>query len=359
MSNIVAIKPEIGHNRTPEQWRVYIGEATEMEREADQSKVAAIIEKGKRIGEFHLAYERDKNGFGKSWDAAAKDIAGVDRPACVRYELIADTFVFSEHNSVLPSDYMSLYDLARAIKSDRKTFDDAVAGGEINPTIGRDAAKAVARRAAAAASRGGVRSDRRHPEMIALHSAGHSAIQITKKLGLMTGNPREDKNARIRVARDLRSLGLGTKRKSPLAGKRKSKGASAFSMEERGKQIRAFWDGQPKGEEREGLDPSQRVHLFAFSVKQMLDAQIETHGLSVSIMNVADAHKPDGARFFDLIGQMLEWKPDKSRKGTGWDTDFAAKAKKTLDSLDKHLDKAVERLTALQALIKARGETIK
>lgn len=353
MNNVVLISVNIGH-RTPDEWRSYISEATEMERAADQSKVEAIIEKGRRIAEFHAFYNKHKNGLGKSWKEACKNIVGVDQPACSRYETIADTLMSNGHNSVLPPDYHSLYDLARAVSSNRKTFDDAIAGGEINPTMSRDEAKAVARRAAAAASHGGVRTDKRHPEMIALHNAGHNAAQIAKKLGMTTGNPREDKNARIRVARELRSYGLGSNRKSPLAGKPKSKGRAGFSMAQRGVQIKEFWDGQPKGEERAGLDPSQRVHLFAFTVKQMLDAQAATHELAIAVLKAASDQYPDAARFCELIDQMLEWKPDKSRKGTGWDTDFAAKAKKTLNSLDKHLDKAVERLTALQAQIKAR-----
>jgi hypothetical protein len=173
---------------------------------------------------------------------------------------------------------------------------------------------------------------------------------------MMTGNPRLDRNAGVKVARELRKLGFRSGPASKRAGKTRPK-AAGTSMAQRAAQIRDFFDGQPKGEDRQGLDPNQRVHLHAFAVKQMLDAQTKTHALANAILNAASPHYPDAGPFFDLIDQMLTWTPDKSRKGTGFDTDFAAKARKTLDSLDKHLGKAVERLTALQARLKERKTT--
>ena len=113
---------------------------------------------------------------------------------------------------------------------------------------------------------------------------------------------------------------------------------------------KSFAETTPTGDERIGLDPVQKVHLHAFKVKQMNDANAATQGLLGSIINVASPHKPDAERFMELINAMQAWTPDKARKGAGWDTDFAAKARKTLRALDKYLEPAAERLNALLAL---------
>jgi hypothetical protein len=137
------------------------------------------------------------------------------------------------------------------------------------------------------------------------------------------------------------------------AKKYKRPAATTPSVIEGMQDVRRMFEQCPSDEERVGLDPVQKVHLHSFAVKQMLDARALTQGIVNSIGNVASGHYPDADRFFDLIDQMLAWKP-KPNDDSSRAIDFAASARKTLAALDQNLDKAVERLTALQAMRKDR-----
>ena len=147
---------------------------------------------------------------------------------------------------------------------------------------------------------------------------------------------------------------LGLKPPSKKTGKKKAPTPVSNPMMDRPLLTADYWDSMPHGEERVGLDPDQKVHLFAYDVKQLLDAQSATRAIIPPIMQIG-SNKTSVEQLVEMIDRMLAWEPDKTRPGTGWDTDFAAKARKTLETLERYLDPAVARLTRLQELLKQRG----
>jgi hypothetical protein len=189
-------------------------------------------------------------------------------------------------------------------------------------------------------------------DIIELTKAGYDTTQIAQKLSMTisTGGKRTDHEARSWVYKRQLKLGIRAK---PRKNKKRRKMMRPDAPPPPSL-IGAFFTNAPSEEERVGLDPSRKVHPFAFTVQQMVDAQMKTSSLSHAILNVASKHQPDAAQFMALIDQMMAWVPDKDKKGTGADVDFTAKAVKTMNSLHQNIGVAVERLLALQALLKER-----
>ena len=96
-----------------------------------------------------------------------------------------------------------------------------------------------------------------------------------------------------------------------------------------------------------------RTPLHPKTVADALALNEEINALMAAIIGVAAAAHPDADRFFDNIDQLLDWerKPDKTN---GEQTDFAGKARKTVEMLERSLPKALALLTALAAKLRDR-----
>jgi hypothetical protein len=338
-TNVTPIRPV----RTLDDWKTYIAEASATE-------IDAIIEKGRRITEFHDWFRLDGWKLNRTWDQACKEVVLVGKAACSHYETVyMAQEVFSSAKHFLPPDATSLYYLARSTIAHRDTFDEALKSGSVHPAMTRDDAQTIANRAEAWSANGEDDNER----IIKWTRAGHNGAWIARKLGWdrASGGTLDSHNARSLVNKRQKKLGL--KPPSKKTGKTRPTLSPVNAMMERPLLTADYWTSMPKGEERIGLDSNQKVHLFAFDVKQLIDAQSATRSFVPPIMQIGSSELT-AERFMELLDQMLTWEPDKTRPGTGWDTDFAAKAHKTMDTLDRYLTPAVERLQALQALIAQR-----
>ena len=96
-----------------------------------------------------------------------------------------------------------------------------------------------------------------------------------------------------------------------------------------------------------------RTPLHPKTVADALALNEEVNALMAAIIGVGAAAHPDADRFFDNIDQLLDWerKPDKTN---GEQTDFAGKARKTVEMLERSLPKALALLTALAAKLRDR-----
>jgi hypothetical protein len=94
--------------------------------------------------------------------------------------------------------------------------------------------------------------------------------------------------------------------------------------------------------------------LHPKTVKDLLDADGLTSGLAASLTSLNYARHPDAETFFDLIDLMLSHVRQRDATN-GMQTDFAAKGRKTISSLEQELPKAITLLLALEAGLKARS----
>lgn len=88
----------------------------------------------------------------------------------------------------------------------------------------------------------------------------------------------------------------------------------------------------------------------------MLDAESVTSALANAVINAANSHHPAAAGFFEAIDRMLAWRPQ-LRANNGLQTDFARKARMTIDMMERHIDAAVLRFLDLQAALKGGSPT--
>jgi hypothetical protein len=158
MDNVVKMfqSPE-----TLDDWKAYIAEATEMERKADQTKFQAILEKGKRIAEFHAVFKAQGQRWGRRWGELCIEIVGINDSMCARYEMIIKNLRITDTDISFPGDVLVLYYLARTKIADQEVFNIAVRAGEITSKTNRNAAEIIMRRAEARPSKGPAR---RHPK---------------------------------------------------------------------------------------------------------------------------------------------------------------------------------------------------
>jgi hypothetical protein len=132
--------------RTAEQWRQYVQEASYMELDA-------ILEKGRRIREFHSEFFRDKEKWGGTWTVACKNVLFLSQGSCSLYETINrvfDPLLLERVRHLLPCDIMSLSYIARAVELNRGIVSQAAAENILSPEMGREAATKLLRAAEAA-----------------------------------------------------------------------------------------------------------------------------------------------------------------------------------------------------------------
>ena len=125
--------------RTAEQWRQYVQEASFLELDA-------ILEKGRRIREFHSEFFRDKEKWGGTWTVACKNILFLSQSSCSLYETINrvfDPLLLQRVRHLLPCDIMSLSLIARAVELDRGVVNEAAATNILSPEMNREAATKV------------------------------------------------------------------------------------------------------------------------------------------------------------------------------------------------------------------------
>jgi hypothetical protein len=133
--------------RTAEQWREYIQQASFMELDA-------ILEKGRRIREFHSEFFRDKEKWGGTWTVACKNVLFLSQASCSYYETIHrvfDPLLLERVRHLLPCDIVSLSYIARAVELNRAIVSKAAADEILSSEMNRDAAQKLLRSAEAAA----------------------------------------------------------------------------------------------------------------------------------------------------------------------------------------------------------------
>jgi hypothetical protein len=96
-----------------------------------------------------------------------------------------------------------------------------------------------------------------------------------------------------------------------------------------------------------------RVQLHPKLVKDQMINRSGVQATTTAIMRVAGTDQLEAEAFFAAIDEMLAWKPRRNGEN-GWAIEFAQDARKHLDLLDDVLDKAAQRLNALQAMRNAR-----
>ena len=88
MDNVIMLKTGSPAPESLDDWKAYIAAASQIEKQAGQSLVDAIIEKGKRIAEFHAAYKAKGQKWGKRWDDVCQKTIGISEDMCRRYETV-------------------------------------------------------------------------------------------------------------------------------------------------------------------------------------------------------------------------------------------------------------------------------
>jgi ParB-like chromosome segregation protein Spo0J len=112
----------------------------------------------------------------------------------------------------------------------------------------------------------------------------------------------------------------------------------------------------PTGDDLKGLNPNQRVHLHAFSVKQMLDAESTTKAMMNAVIVAASPAQLEAETFFEAIDKMLAWIPQQgATDGKQWN--FAKRADTILEQIEPALYKALERIQNYIAALEARQKS--
>ena len=96
-----------------------------------------------------------------------------------------------------------------------------------------------------------------------------------------------------------------------------------------------------------------RTPLHPKTVADALALNEEINSLLAAIITVGAPAHPDADRFFDYIDQLLAWER-KLGKTNGEQTDFAGKARKTMEMLERGLPKALALLLALDDKLRER-----
>jgi hypothetical protein len=147
MSDIVASQDTGITIRSPEQWRAYVQEASFMELDA-------ILEKGRRIREFHSAFFLDKEKWGGTWAVACKNVLFLSGASCSYYEnvhRVFDPVLLERVRHLLPCDIVSLSYIARAVELNRGIVSQAASDSILAQDMNREAAQKLLRAAEAAA----------------------------------------------------------------------------------------------------------------------------------------------------------------------------------------------------------------
>jgi hypothetical protein len=134
---------------TLDDWKTYIAEATKAEKRADQTKVQAILEKGKRIGEFFDKFKSEGQKWGRRLEDLCLEVVGLNISMCRRYIVVAENIGNNVTDISFPGDVQALYYLSRAKKADSEVFHAAAVAGEITQKTNRNKAETIMHRAEA------------------------------------------------------------------------------------------------------------------------------------------------------------------------------------------------------------------
>lgn len=91
-----------------------------------------------------------------------------------------------------------------------------------------------------------------------------------------------------------------------------------------------------------------RTPLWPQVIKHMIEHRSQMRTYISQIGLIADGPHPSAPSVFEGFEEMLAWKPQPDPDKMGYGHRYAADARQALDRLDKVLDKAIERLTALR-----------
>jgi hypothetical protein len=147
MSDIVTTQDTKIHIRTAEEWRLYVQQASFMELDA-------ILEKGRRIREFHSEFNLDKEKWGGTWGVACKNVLFLGQASCHYYETINrvfDPLLLERVRHLLPCDILSLSYIARAVELNRGVVSQAAADNFLAADMNREAAQKLLKSAETAA----------------------------------------------------------------------------------------------------------------------------------------------------------------------------------------------------------------
>jgi hypothetical protein len=147
--NVVRIFPS---PETLDDWKAYIAEATKAEKRADQTKVQAILEKGRRIGEFFDKFKAEGQKWGRRLEDLCLDVVGLNISMCRRYIVVAENIGNNVTDISFPGDVQALYYLSRAKRADSEVFNAAAVAGEITRKTNRNKAEVIMHRAEAKTS---------------------------------------------------------------------------------------------------------------------------------------------------------------------------------------------------------------
>ena len=141
----LALVRESAAPQSLEDWKTYIAAASSIEKRAGHALVDAIIEKGRRIAEFHAAYKAKGQHWGKRWEDVCVDTIGISCGMATKYISVGKDIVRNA-NDILPTSVETLYCLSSIARKDAPAFDAAVVAGEINPKMTLPKARALAER---------------------------------------------------------------------------------------------------------------------------------------------------------------------------------------------------------------------
>ena len=114
MDNVIMLKTGSPAPESLEDWKVYIAAASQVEKQIGQSLVDAIIEKGKRIAEFHAAYRAKGQKWGKTWNDVCEKTIGLSRRMAEKYMTIGKNKGLIETHLLPSSHRKHLYHLTIA-----------------------------------------------------------------------------------------------------------------------------------------------------------------------------------------------------------------------------------------------------
>ena len=142
----LAIVRENSAPQSLEDWKTYIAAASAIEKRAGQALVDAIIEKGRRIAEFHAAYKAKPQQWGKRWERYLhRNNWHYRESMAVKYMTVGKN-ILRGTKDILPTSVETLYCLSSIARKDTPAFDAAVAVGEINPKMTLPKARALVER---------------------------------------------------------------------------------------------------------------------------------------------------------------------------------------------------------------------
>lgn len=122
-----------------DQWRKYINDASKME-------IDAILEKAKRINEFHEEFINNKPKFGTIWRNSCEEVLGISQITCDRYIKIYQNLSLQkliEIKQYLPTSISSLVAIANASEIHPDIISEAIKNKIISPNMTSEIANSL------------------------------------------------------------------------------------------------------------------------------------------------------------------------------------------------------------------------